>query len=304
MLYAQQMPIVGFLNSASAEGYTPMANAFKRGLEEAGYVEGKNVAIEYRWADDRYDRLPALATELVARQVSVIFVNSPAIAAAQAATKTIPISFVSGGDPVQLGFVGSLNRPGGNTTGIAILSGELASKRLALLSELVPNSKTIACLVNADFGPSGGFRSKVEAAASVLGLSMRFLAASSDREIEVAFDILNRERPDAVLIGPGPFLDSRRSLLTNLASRTAIPAAYETRASAVAGGLMSYGADVGDGYRQAGYYTGRILKGEKPAALPVIQATKLDMVINLKTAKALGINISTKMLVLADDVIE
>jgi len=303
---AQQaaMPVVGFLNSASAIGYASMAAAFKQGLNETGYVDGTNVAIEYRWADDQYDRLPALATDLVSRRVAVIFANSPSIAAAKAATSTIPIIMMSGDDPVRLGFVTSFNRPGGNITGVSILSGELAAKRLELLRELVPHAKTIAILINSDFGPSGRFRSDVEVAARALRLPIEFLQANNEREIDHAFNSLAQTRADALLVGPGPFLDSRRDLLVALAAKMAIPAGYETRATAVAGGLISYGADVGDGYRRAGRYVGRILKGEKPAELPVDQATRFELVINLKTAKALGLEMPASVLARADEVIE
>jgi putative ABC transport system substrate-binding protein len=303
---AQQttLPVVGFLNSASANGYASMAAAFRRGLMETGYVEGNNVAIEYRWADDQYDRLPALATDLVSRRANVIFANSPSIAAAKAATKTIPIVMMSGDDPVRQGFVASFNRPGGNITGVSILSAELAAKRLDLLRELVPHAKSIAILINSDFGSSGNFRSDVEAAARALGLAIEFLQANNEREIDHAFNNLAQTRADALLVGPGPFLDSRRDLLVALAAKIAIPAGYETRATAVAGGLISYGADVADGYRRAGLYVGRILKGEKPAELPVDQATKFEFVINLKTAKALGLDVPPMLLARADEVIE
>jgi len=288
--HAQQptVPVVGFLNSASADGYASMANAFRQGLKEAGYVEGDNVAIEYRWANDQYDRLPALAADLVSRRINVIFANSPSIVAAKAATSTIPIVFVSGDDPVRLGFVASLNRPGGNATGVAILSGELGAKRLELLRELIPQAKTIAVLINSDFGPSARFRGDVERAAPALGLTLPFLQANNEGEIDAAFTSL----------------DSRRERLVALAAKIAIPAAYETRATAVAGGLTSYGASVGDAYRQAGIYVGRILKGEKPAELPVPLATKIELVINLRTAKALGLTVPDKILVAADEVIE
>ena len=303
---AQQasLPVVGFLNSASAQGYASMAAAFKQGLKEAGYADGQNVTIEYRWADNQYERLPALAGDLVNRRVNVIFANSPSIPAALAATKTIPIIFNSGDDPVRLGFVASSNRPGGNATGVAIFSGELAAKRLELLRELIPSSKTIAVLINVDFGPSARFRTDVEAAACALGVATPILQASKPNEIEAAFDSLAQTRPDALLVGPGPFLDSHRDLLIARAAKAAIPSAYETRASALAGGLLSYGADVGDAYRQAGLYAGRVLKGEKPADLPVVQATKLELVINLKTAKALGLDLPTKILAVADEVVE
>jgi putative ABC transport system substrate-binding protein len=303
---AQQasLPVVGFLNSASARGYASMAAAFKQGLKESGYADGQNVTIEYRWADDNNERLPAFAADLASRRVDVIFANSPSIAAALAATKTIPIIFNSGDDPVRLGFVASLNRPGGNATGVTIFSNELAAKRLDLLREIVPHSKSIAVLINLDFGPSARFRADVEAAARALGLAAPTLQANNPGEIETAFNNLAQTRPDALLVGPGPFLDSHRDLLVFLAAKISIPAGYETRASALAGGLVSYGADVGDAYRQAGVYAGRILKGEKPADLPVLQATKLELVINLKTAKALGLDLPAKILAVADEVVE
>jgi ABC-type uncharacterized transport system substrate-binding protein len=300
-----ELPVVGFLNSASADGYASMANAFKHGLKETGYIEGSNVTIEYRWADDKYDRLPALAADLVGRRVSVIFANGPSVIPAKAATNTLPIIFLTGDDPVLLGFVASFNRPGGNATGIAILSGELASKRLELLHELVPHASTIAVLINYDYRPvSQRFKVDIEAAAHALGLTARFLQTNNEREIIDAFNNLGQNRPGALLVGPGPFLDSRRDLLIRLAAQTAIPAAYETRAAAVAGGLVSYGADVGDGYRQAGIYTGRVLKGENPADLPVFRATKFELVINLKTAKALRLDVPLGLSAGADEVID
>ena len=304
--HAQQkaLPVVGFLNSASPEGYASMASAFRQGLKEAGYVVGDNVAIEYRWADNQYDRLPRLAADLVSNQVTVLFANSPSIAHAKAATSTIPITFLSGDDPVRLGFVASLGRPGGNATGVAILSGELGAKRLGLLHDLVPSAKIVAVLVNSDFGPSGSFKADVEAAARTRGLEIRILQTNNANEVDTAFASLAQARADALLVGPGPFLDSRRSWLVELAAKIAIPAGYETRASAVAGGLVSYGADVADGYRQAGLYTGRILKGDKSADLPVLLATKVELVINLKTAKALALKISDQLLISADEVID
>jgi putative tryptophan/tyrosine transport system substrate-binding protein len=303
---AQQpaLPVVGFLNSASMEGYASMAAAFRQGLHETGYFEGNNVAIEYRWANDHYDRLPALAADLVNRRVAVIFANSPSIPAAKAATSTVPIVMMSGDDPVRLGFVASFNRPGGNITGVSILSAELASKRLDLLHELVPHAKTVAVLINSDFGPSGHFRSDVEMAARALRLPVEFLQANNEGEIDEAFRTLAQSRAEALLVGPGPFLDSRRDLLVSLAAKIALPATYETRATAAAGGLMSYGADVGDGYRRAGRYVGRILKGEKPVELPIDQATKFEFVINLKTAKTLGLEVPPGLSARADEIIE
>jgi putative tryptophan/tyrosine transport system substrate-binding protein len=305
-VHAQQttLPLVGFLNSASADGYASMASAFRQGLKETGYIAGDNVAIEYRWADDRYDRLSALAADLVSRRVTVIFANSPSISAAKAATSTVPIVMMSGDDPVRLGFVASLSRPGGNVTGVAIRSGELASKRLGVLHELIPHAKTVALLINSDFGPSGSFQTNVQAAARARGLELQFLQANNEREIDAAFASLAQSRADALLVGPGLFLDSRRNLLVELAAKLAMPAGYETRATAVAGGLTSYGASVADGYRQAGTYVGRILKGEKPADLPVLLATKVELVINLRTAKTLGLTVSEKLLIAADEVID
>jgi putative ABC transport system substrate-binding protein len=282
-----------------------MASAFKQGLKETGYVEGHNVAIEYRWADDQYDRLPALAADLIRKRVTVIFANGPSVVAAKAATTTIPIIFLTGDDPVRLGFVASFNRPGGNATGIAILSGELAAKRLELLRALVPQARTIAVLINPDYRPvSQRFKADIEAAARALGLMIEFLQANNEGEIIGAFNSFGQTRPGALLVGPGAFLDSRRELLVTLAAQRAIPAAYETRATAVAGGLVSYGADVGDAYRQAGIYTGRVLKGENPANLPVFQATKFELVINLRTAKALGLDVPLGLTAAADEVIQ
>ena len=297
------VPVVGFLNSASADGYAPMASAFRQGLKEIGYVEGSNVLIEYRWAENQYDRLPALAADLVSRRVTAIFANSPSVAAVKGLTNTIPIVFLSGDDPVRLGFVASLNRPGGNVTGVNIFSGETATK-LDLLRELVPHASKIAILINTDFAASLRFRDDVEAAAPLLGLTIERLSANDDREIERAFNKLASARPDALLVGPGPLFDSQRNLVVALAAKIAIPTGHETRATAVAGGLMSYGANVGDGYRHAGIYTGRVLNGEKPANLPVLQSTKFEFIINLKTAKALGLTVPDKLLALADEVIE
>jgi ABC-type uncharacterized transport system substrate-binding protein len=302
--HAQQaVPVVGFLNSASPAGYAAMASAFRQGLKEAGYVEGNNIVIDYRWAENRYETLPALAAGLVERHVTVIFANSPAIKAAKAATSTIPITFISGEDPVRLGFVADLNRPGGNATGVAILAGELGAKRLEFLRELVPHASTIAVLISSDW-PSLPFQADIEIAAHAMGLRIQVLRADNEREIEAAFSNLDQARADALLVGPGPLLNSERDLLVALAAGLAVPDAYETRASAAAGGLMSYGADVGDAYRQAGIYTGRVLKDEKPADLPVLRATKLELVINLRRAKALGLTVSDRLLAEADEVIE
>jgi putative ABC transport system substrate-binding protein len=297
-------PVIGFLNSASAEGYGVMAAAFKQGLKEAGFAEGENVAIEYRWADNVYDRLPALAADLVSRRVTVIVANSPSIAPAEAATKTIPITFLSGDDPVRLGFVNSLAKPGGNATGVTIFSGGLAAKRLGLLRDLVPQAKVVAVLINTDWPAAVRFQADVEAAASAIGLPVRVLKANNEAEIDDAFNGLAQNPAGALLVGPGPFFDSRRDRLVALAAKAAIPAGYETRATAVAGGLVSYGASVADGYRQVGVYTGRVLKGENPAEMPVMQPIKFEFVINLQTAKTLGLIVPADMLAVADEVIE
>lgn len=301
---AAELPVVGFLNSASAEGYADMAAAFRDGLAQSGFRAGENVAIEYRWASDQYARLPEFAADLVARNVAVLFANSPAIAPAKAATSTTPIVFTSGDDPVRLGFVPNLNHPGGNVTGVAILAGELGAKRLQLLRELVPNAKTVAVLVNSDFGPSARFYADVQGAAAGLGLTVRLLPANNPGEIDAAFAGLRDTGADALLVGPGPFLDSRRRQLVGLADKAAIPAAYETRATAVAGGLASYGARVADGYRRAGFYVGRILKGEKPGDLPIVLATDLELVINLLTARKLGLEVPAPILARADEIVE
>jgi putative tryptophan/tyrosine transport system substrate-binding protein len=298
------LPVAGFLNSASADGYAPMASAFGQGLRETGYVEGHNVQIEYRWADNQYDRLHALAAELVSRRPAVICANNPSIAAVRAAAGTIPIVFMMGDDPVRLGVVASFNRPGGNVTGVTILSGELATKRLALLHELLPSARMIAALIDSNFGPSQRFQVDIQSAAGALGLSIRFLPANNEGEINAAFDGFAEGLIHALLVGPGPFLDSRRDLLVALAAKKPIPAAYETRATVVAGGLTSYGPSVADGYRQAGIYTGRVLNGEKPSDLPVLGPSKYELVINLKTAKALGIAVPATLLTIADEVFE
>jgi putative ABC transport system substrate-binding protein len=297
-------PVVGFLNSASADGYAAMAEAFRHGLKETGYVEGQNVTIEYRWANNVYDRLPALAADLVSRRVAVIVANSPAIAAAEAATKTIPIAFMSGDDPVRLGFVASLAKPGGNATGVTIFSGGLAAKRLDILHGVVPQAKMIAVLINSDWPAAVRFAADVEAAAQVLGLQIQVLRANDESEIDDAFNSLPGTGADALLVGPGPYFDSRRDKLVALAAKIGLPACYESRATAAAGGFISYGASVKDGYRQVGVYAGRILNGEKPADLPVLQPIRFEYVINLRTAKTLGISVPAGPLSLADEVIE
>jgi len=307
---AQQpaMPVIGFLDPRSLH-YTlaDQQRAFRQGLKDAGYVEGESVVIEYRWAEGQIDRLPALAAELVRRRVAVITTGGgPAAAlAAKAATTTIPIVFVVGEDPVKLGLVASLARPGGNLTGINLVIGELTAKRLGLLRELVPGAARVAVLVNpANTANAETTLRDVEPAARAMGLQIQILKASTSREIEAAFATFVGERPDALFVGNDAFLISRRVQLVHLATRHAIPATYTARDFAEVGGLMSYGSNITDAYRQFGVYAGRILKGAKPAELPVVQSTKFELVINLPTARMLGLTVPDKLIAAADEVIE
>jgi len=303
----QALPIVGFLHPVSAAPFARFVAAFREGLAGAGYVEGQNVAIEYRWAEGRADRLPILATELVQRGVNVIATpgNTNASLAAKAATATIPIVFGVADDPVKFGLVESLARPGGNATGINYLTAELVSKRFGLLRELVPGATRIAVLVNpADVLTSQSTRLDVQSAATNLGLQIEFFEVRNSDEIDTAFDAIGAARPDALFVGPGAFFNARRVQLAMLAARHAIPAAYSVRDYAEAGGLMSYGTNIGDMFRQVGAYTARVLKGEKPADLPVIQAVKFEFVINLRTARSLKLAVPQSLLVAADEVIE
>ena len=305
---AQQpaMPVIGFLSARSPSEAASVVTAFRQGLGETGYFEGKNLAIEYRWAEGRYDQLPALAAELVHRQVAVIAATGgdPATQAAKAATATIPIAFVSGSDPVKVGLVASLNRPGGNIMGVHLLLLGMGAKRLGLLHELVPAANPIGVLANPNFADANTQLKDIEDAAKSLGLELMVLRASTEREIDTAFNQLAQQRIGAVLIGSDPFFTIRRGQLAALTLRHGIPAMFDFREYAEAGGLMSYGASLVDGYRQGGVYTGRILKGEKPADLPVMQSTKFDFVINLTTAKALGLSFPPGLLAIADEVIE
>ena len=304
---AQQpaMPIIGFLNSASPEGYAPYATAFRQGLKEAGYVDGQNVTIEYRWAEGRYERLPTHAADLVRRQVSVIAATStPAIPVAKAATSTIPIVFTTGADPVKLGFVASLNKPGGNVTGVNFFTAELGSKQAELLHELIPAAAHVGLLVNPNYPATEAMTRDTTAAASAIGFQIDVMQASDSREIEAAFGALVRNRADALLVGSDSFFVSRRLQIATLAARHAIPTVYPVRDFAEAGGLMSYGASQTEAYRQAGIYTGKILKGTKPADLPVMQSTRFELVINLPTARAIGLEIPPMLLARADAVIE
>jgi putative tryptophan/tyrosine transport system substrate-binding protein len=304
---AQQpaLPLIGFLNSTSPDGYAPFVAAFRQGLKEAGYVDGQNATIEYRWAEGQYDRLPAMAADLIQRKVSVIAATTtPAALAAKAATATVPIVFTTGGDPIKLGLVASLNRPGGNVTGVSNLLNELGSKRLGLLRELVPAAAVIATLVNPNFQDAESQLRDVETAARALGLQLIVLKASSEREIDAAFATMAQQGAGALLVTTDPFLLARRDQIVALAARGVIPVLYPVRDFAVAGGLMSYGTDFADSYRQAGIYAGRIVRGEKPADLPVQRSTKFEFVINFKTAKALGLAVPNSMQLLADEVIE
>jgi len=303
---AQQpaVPVIGFLNSASPDTFAGNLRAFRQGLKESGYVEGENVAIEYRWAEGQIDRLPVLAAELVRRPVAVLAANGPAVFATKAATTTIPIVFMVPEDPVKLGLVGSLARPGGNLTGINFYLGELTAKRLELLRELVPGLARVAVLVNpANIAIETTLRD-VQSAGRAIGLQIQVLNASTTREIEGGFEALARERPDALFVGPDAFFTDRRVQLVNLSSRHAIPTAYGVRDSAEAGGLMSYGTSLTDTYRQVGAYVGRILKGAKPADLPVVQSSKFELVINLPPARMLGLTVPHSLLARADEVIE
>jgi putative tryptophan/tyrosine transport system substrate-binding protein len=303
---AQQppMPVVGFLRSTSPADSTNFVTAFGQGLKEAGFVEGQNVVIEYRWAEGQNERLPALVADLIRRKVAVIVGAGVAMLAANAATTTVPIVFASGGDPVQDGLVASLNRPGGNVTGVVFTSSELGAKRLELLRQLVPKATTIAVLVNPHLPNTQRERSEVQAAAQAIGQQLLILDVSSDPEIETAFATFVQRGAGALLVGSGPFLFSNSERVVALAARHAIPAIYALREPVVASGLMSYGTSQSDAYRQVGIYAGRILKGEKPADLPVMQSTRFELVLNLKTAKTLGLEIPANLLALADEVIE
>ena len=305
---AQQpaMPVIGFLNGASPEGYAPFVAAFRQGLKEAGYVEGQNVTIEYRWAEGQYDRLPSLAADLVQQKVTVIAATStPAALAAKAATSTVPIVFTTGGDPIKLGLVASLRRPGGNVTGSTQLTVEVGPKRLELARELFPGATTFALLVNPASPLAATISKDLQAVADTLGVRLHVLHASTEADFEAAFATAAQLRAAALVIGSAdPWFVSHAAQLGALALRHSVPAIYQFREFAAAGGLMSYGGDTTGTYRLAGVYTGRILKGEKPADLPVVQSTKVELILNLKTAKALGITVPLPLSGRADEVIE
>jgi ABC-type uncharacterized transport system substrate-binding protein len=304
---AQQaaVPVVGFLDSRLPDAITDRLRGFRQGLKETGYVEGENVAIDYRFAENRDDRLPELAADLVRRQVAAIVAGGPPAAfAAKAATAKIPMTFLVGDDPVRLGLVTSLSRPGGNMTGINIFNSELAAKRLELLRELVPRAARVAVFVNPADAVTETQLKDVGAAARAMGLQIQIHNANTSAEIDAAFETMGRERPDAVFVGTSAFLNGRRVQLAQLAAFHRLPATYAQREYPEVGGLMSYGSNIVDGFRQVGLYTGRILKGAKPADLPVVQATRFELVINARTARMLGLIVPDKLLVAADEVIE
>ena len=300
----QPMPVIGFLRSTSLAPFEHLIPAFGQGLKEAGFVAGQNVAVEYRYAENQGDRLPALVAELIRLPAAVIVVNSGAAFAAKAATSTVPIVFAAGADPVKDGLVASLNRPGGNITGVSWLSNQVGAKRLELLRQIVPTTTTIGVLQNPNVPGDEAERRDVQAAAQAIGLQLIIIDVSSDRDIEAAFATFVQRGAGALLVGAGAFLTSQQESIVALAARYTIPAMYLVREGVVSGGLMSYGPSQSEAYRQAGIYAGRILKGEKPADLPVMQSTKFDFVINLKTAKALGLTVPMITQLTADEVIE
>ena len=304
---AQQpaMPVVGFVNASSSTESARFAGPFRQGLADTGYIEGQNVTIEYRWADSHYERLPDMIADLVRRRVAVLAATStPAALAAKAATTDIPIVFETAGDPITLGLVSSLSRPTGNVTGVTQLSSELVSKRVGLLHDLIPSAKIIASLINQSDPRAESQSREMHEATRAVGVQLQVLNASNEAEIDGAFTKLLQLRADALLVGTGELFNKRREQLVALAARHAVPAFYQYREFPIAGGLISYGASITDSYRQTGVYTGRILKGEKPADLPVLQPIKFELVINLKTAKALGLTIPAGLLAIADEVIE
>ena len=305
---AQQaaMPVIGYLHSGSAGPYAHLVAAFQQGLKETGTVEGSNVAIEYRWAEGRYDRLPALAADLVGRHVALLVAQGgdPPVLAAKAATATIPIVFTLSSDPVKLGLVASVNRPGGNVTGWWGYTSLLGTKRLELMQQLLPANTSITVLINTDNPNADIDTPELQGAARALGQSISFVKARSEAEIDAVFATLDERRAPALLVNTDPFFLARRAQFVALAARHGVPAVYAQREFVTAGGLISYGASLADGYRQVGIYAGRILKGERAADLPVVQPSKFEMAINLKTAKTLGLDVPDRLLALADEVIE
>jgi putative ABC transport system substrate-binding protein len=306
---AQQaaVPVVGFLNGASEAEFAPLVAAFRKGLSETGFIEGQNVAIEYRWAEGRYDRLPALADDLINRHVAVVAATGGAgesDLSVRLATSTTPFVFLSAGDPVKRGLVSSLNRPGGNVTGVSFFLNSLGPKRMELLRELVPDAAVIAVLVNPNFGDAEIITTDAQSAARALGRELIVWNASTERDLDSAFATLTQQRAGALQVSPDPFFLSRRDQVVALAAHYAIPTIYQLRDFVIAGGLISYGTSISDAYRQVGAYAGQVLKGAKPTDLPVIQPTKFEMVINLKTARALGLKVPLTLQVAADEVIE
>ena len=305
---AQQpaMPVIGYLSSRSPGETAALVAAFRKSLGEAGYVEGQNVAIEYRWAEGQYDRLPALAADLAQRGVAILVTTGgePSALAAKAATSTIPIVFTVGGDPVKLGLVESFNRPGGNSTGVSVLTTAPEAKRLGLLHELMPGAKVVGVLINPNYQEAEAQARELRDAAGTIGQRIHIAYAGSDAELEPTFETLVRERADALLVGADPFFDTRRDRIIALTAELRLPAIYQFREYAVGGGLMSYGVSLPDGYRQVGNYAGQILKGARPADLPIVQSIRFEFVINLKTSKSLGLEVPAMLLARADEVIE
>ena len=302
----QSMPVIGFMSARSPEDSVHLLEAFRRGLKEGGFVEGQNVVFEFRWARGEYDRLPEMAADLVSRRVSVLTAvgGDPSPRAAKRATSTIPIVFGIGGDPVRDGLVESFNRPGGNVTGVTLMTNLMESKRFGLLRDLVPDAQLVGALLNPSFAPSARQSQQIEEAARSIGQRLIVAKASTDEELDAAFTALVRERAHALLVAADPYFDTRRDRIVGFAQRQRLPAIYHFREYVLAGGLLSYGISLTDAYRQFGVYTATILKGAKPADLPVLQPTKFELVINLKTAKTLGLKISDNLLTLADEVIE
>jgi len=299
-------PVIGFLGPASAAGYAPHLKGLRAGLGEVGFVEGDNIEVEYRWADNQLDRLPALAEELVRRPVAVLVAGgaSAAALAAKGATVTIPIVFAIGADPVKLGLAASMNRPGGNVTGVSFLANALVAKELGLLRELIPTDTVIGALINPNNPVAASDTSEIEAAARSLGRQIRIIHVGTEREFDAAFTALDAQRVGALLIAPDALFTNGRERLVTLTARHHLPAIYWTSLFPEAGGLLSYGTDLKEAFRQAGVYTGRILKGEKPSDLPILQSTKFELVINITTAKALGLTVPPGVLAIADEVIE
>jgi putative ABC transport system substrate-binding protein len=302
----QTMPVVGFLNAASPGPLRQQVAAFREGLKDSNYVEGQNVAVEYRWAEGQYDRLATLAADLVRQQVSVIVAGggAPAVLAAKAATTTIPIVFTAGADPVGLGLVTSLNRPGGNITGVYNFTSGLEAKRLGLLHEMVPKATSVAVLINSNYADAENQLRDVQEAAARLGVQLVVVHANAVSDFEAAFSTLVRQRAGALIVCGSPFFNQRREQLVVLAARHAVPAIFEWRDFVAAGGLMSYGTSLADSYRQVGVYVGQILRGAKPADLPIVQSTKFELAINLSTAKVLGIEVPPTLSARADEIIE